>query len=154
MTKSIHRHVNESNPADKDRGLSKREFGAVLAAIRSNPNAQDLNDAASIILSTGLIPEIISGIPWCDVDFDDRQMLVRSASPHRTSIQIGQPLLRRLRIRRETRPGDEYVLDSACLRRAATELGALSAKACGFQVTLNDLRTAFLKGWVRCDPRS
>lgn len=150
MTKSIRMHINESNPTDKDRGLSKREFGAVLAAIRSNPNAQDLNDAASIILSTGLIPEVVSGIPWSDVDFDDRQMLVRSASPHRTSIRLNDSLLRRLRNRRENRPGDVLVLDSASLRQVAVELSALSQKACGRQATLADLRNASLKGWVRC----
>jgi len=150
MTNAIAPCAKTSKQTGTAREFSKREFGAVLAAIRSHPNAEDLNDLTSLILSTALIPEVISGIRWEDIDLAERRMLVRSASPHSTAVSLDQPLLRTLQNRRQKHPNDEYLLDSACLREAAVVLSALSREACGREATPNDVRKGTLKGWVRC----
>lgn len=109
--------------------LTFREFGAVLAAVRSHPEEVDLNDIVTLVLCTGLGPAIIRGLRWDDVHLSDALLLARSARVlHTSCIPLGKDLIAMLRKRHARHPDDDFVVSAQCLIAETATLEELSQK--------------------------
>lgn len=140
--------------ARRDPGsLRPWQIGAIIQAVNLDPTLSDLLDVMQMILATALVPAVVQGLRWEDVRFEDRCLMVRSASLHTLSISVPAPVMRRLHARRLRHPDDEHIFSFDCLREAEQKVRELSHKILGRELTLEDLRAAKLNGWGRYNPK-
>jgi integrase len=132
--------------------VSTKEFNALLSAADEDRRHGDLKDIVVILFHTGMRVSEVCELRWSDVDFEERQMLVRDRKNRRSRrVPFGQKVLQVLKARRACDLDSEFVAGNSpdrVLRKVSQQLRELSPASRRAPITLHVLRHSFMARWM------